>query len=49
MILLFQIVHGDLAARNILLASRDNAKICDFGLANKMIRYTSIEATEDKV
>jgi serine/threonine protein kinase len=42
----FQIIHGDLAARNILLASRDNAKICDFGLANKMIGYRS---TENKV
>jgi serine/threonine protein kinase len=38
---LFQIVHGDLATRNVLLASRDNAKICDFGLANKMVEYNS--------
>jgi serine/threonine protein kinase len=47
--LLFQIIHGDLAARNILLASRDNAKICDFGLANKMIGYKFSKINENNV
>lgn len=33
---IFQIVHGDLAARNILLADKNVIKICDFGLARAL-------------
>lgn len=31
-----KVLHGDLAARNILLADNDVVKICDFGLAKTM-------------
>jgi serine/threonine protein kinase len=31
-----KILHGDLAARNVLLAERNVVKICDFGLAKEM-------------
>ncbi|KAB7495798.1 Vascular endothelial growth factor receptor 1 [Armadillidium nasatum] len=30
------VLHGDLAARNLLLASNNVVKICDFGLSRKM-------------
>ena len=31
--LLYQILHGDLAARNVLLTEGNIVKICDFGLS----------------
>ena len=33
---LFKVVHGDLAAKNILLTKNNLVKICDFGLARTM-------------
>jgi len=36
----FQVVHGDLAARNILLAANKVAKITDFGLARRLYSYS---------
>lgn len=31
-----RVLHGDLAARNILLADNDVVKICDFGFAKSI-------------
>ena len=31
-----QVIHGDLAARNVLLADKSVAKIADFGLSRKV-------------
>ncbi|RXG60247.1 Platelet-derived growth factor receptor alpha, partial [Armadillidium vulgare] len=33
-----KVLHGDLAARNLLLASNNVVKICDFGLSRKMYK-----------
>jgi serine/threonine protein kinase len=37
-----QVVHGDLATRNVLLTSHRVAKICDFGLAKDLYEYNMI-------
>ncbi|KAJ8681134.1 hypothetical protein QAD02_016921 [Eretmocerus hayati] len=34
-----KVLHGDLAARNILLAKGNIVKICDFGLAKTLFKY----------
>jgi len=33
-----KVLHGDLAARNVLLADNNVVKICDFGLAKEMYK-----------
>lgn len=37
MCLCFQCIHRDVAARNVLLTTRREAKICDFGLARDIM------------
>lgn len=42
-----KVLHGDLAARNILLSDGNVVKICDFGLAKSMYkRYNYIKKGE---
>ncbi|KAF5277868.1 hypothetical protein FQA39_LY06020 [Lamprigera yunnana] len=40
-----KILHGDLAARNILLAENDIVKICDFGLAKSVYKSDNYKKT----
>lgn len=44
-----RIVHGDLAARNVLLSFNRRVKICDFGLARQLVDYTYIKAHPDNL
>ena len=41
-----RVVHGDLAARNILISFDLRAKICDFGLARQLIDYNYIKSQQ---
>ncbi|XP_065210979.1 vascular endothelial growth factor receptor 1-like [Planococcus citri] len=41
-----KILHGDLAARNILLAEGNIAKICDFGLAKSMYQNEEYKSSK---
>jgi len=36
-----KVIHGDLAARNVLLTSQRIAKITDFGLSRKLYDYSN--------
>jgi serine/threonine protein kinase len=36
-----KVIHGDLAARNVLLTERLFAKIGDFGLSRQLYEYTN--------
>ncbi|KAK9883627.1 hypothetical protein WA026_001798 [Henosepilachna vigintioctopunctata] len=42
-----RVLHGDLAARNILLADDDVVKICDFGLAKRTYHIENYKKTSD--
>jgi serine/threonine protein kinase len=37
---ILQVIHGDLATRNVLLYDNNNIKICDFGLSRKLYTYS---------
>lgn len=41
------VLHGDLACRNILLAANNVVKICDFGLAKKMYKDNNYVKTSN--
>lgn len=43
----FQVLHGDLAARNILLCEGNVVKICDFGLARTVQRDYNYKKQSD--
>lgn len=47
MILFLQVLHGDLAARNILLAEDNIVKICDFGLARSIYKNDEYQKKEN--
>ncbi|XP_076749941.1 PDGF- and VEGF-receptor related [Xylocopa sonorina] len=42
-----RVLHGDLAARNILLAENNVVKICDFGLAKTMYKDNNYKKKSD--
>lgn len=42
-----KVLHGDLAARNILLADNNVVKICDFGLAKSMYKSDNYKKKGD--
>lgn len=42
-----KVLHGDLAARNILLADNNVVKICDFGLAKNMYKENNYKKKGD--
>ena len=36
-----EVIHRDLACRNVLVGDNELLKICDFGLAKETLEYTS--------
>lgn len=47
MFYLLQVLHGDLAARNVLLAEDNIVKICDFGLARSIYKNDEYKKQEN--
>lgn len=43
---MFKVLHGDLAARNILLADNNVVKICDFGLSKNMYYFDNYQSKD---
>ena len=43
----YQILHGDLAARNVLLSNDNVVKICDFGLSKELYSNPSYQKKSD--
>ena len=44
-----EIIHHDLACRNILVGDNDLLKICDLGLAKETLEYTSMSALKTRL
>lgn len=42
-----KVLHGDLAARNVLLADNNIVKICDFGLARSLYKAEQYKKVSD--
>ena len=42
--MLKEVIHRDLACRNVLVGDNELLKICDFGLAKETLEYTSPSA-----
>jgi len=43
-----QVIHGDLATRNVLIASDDTVRITDFGLSRRLYEYTQYIKTSQE-
>ncbi|ODM86842.1 Fibroblast growth factor receptor 4, partial [Orchesella cincta] len=44
-----RVVHGDLAARNVLLTAHKVAKITDFGLSRQLYNYSVYVKTQNVI
>ena len=44
-----EVIHRDLACRNILVGDNELLKICDFGLAKDTSEYTSVSALKTRL